>query len=319
VTDVVGAPGEPFSVPSALVGERVDRAIAMLTGWSRAEVQVLAAEGAVVVDGHPVAKSHRLGLGEVVELLAEPRPPEPPGAEPVDLDLRYVDDDVVVLNKPAGLVVHPGAGHRHGTLVHGVLALFPEIAGVGDPARPGIVHRLDRDTSGLLVVARSARAYDWLVAALAAREVERQYLALVGGVPETARGVVDAPIGRSANQRTRMAVRGSGRPARTEFEVLATWPDADAALLRCTLETGRTHQIRVHLAAIGHPVVGDAVYRGRGVIVSHPVGRPFLHATRLAFPHPDGSGTRSFEEPLPPDLVRVLDALGASPQGEPWR
>lgn len=302
---------EPIVVPESLGGERLDRAVSLLTGWSRSEVQHLVGEGAILVGGQPVAKSHRLAAGEVVELLAAPAPPEPPGPEPVPLDLRHVDADVVVLAKPAGLVVHPGPGHAHGTVVHGLLHRFPEIAGVGDPARPGIVHRLDRDTSGLMVVARTQEAYVALVASLAARAVDRRYLALVSGVPESPRGVVDAPIGRSTRQRTRMAVRESGRPARTGYEVRAAWPDAGVALLECRLETGRTHQIRVHLAAIGHPIVGDVAYGGRASSASPD--RPFLHAFALGFEHPLEHRPLAFEDALPAELTEMLDGLGPPP------
>src|SRR5204862_3656406 len=175
----------------ALGGVRVDRAVALLTGWSRAEVQALVEAGAVLVDGRPVAKSRRLEPGEVVELLAEPQPEAPPGPDPaVALDVRHEDPDLVVIAKPAGLVVHPGAGHPGGTLVNGLLARYPELATVGDPARPGIVHRLDRDTSGLLVVARTPAAYDALVAMLPAHEGERRYTALVWGTPAARRGAL---------------------------------------------------------------------------------------------------------------------------------
>jgi 23S rRNA pseudouridine1911/1915/1917 synthase len=298
-------------VPDTLVGERVDRAVALLTGWSRAEVQALLARGAVRVDGATPAKSARLRAGARLELLDEPAPAGRPQAEPVPVDVRAADADVVVVHKPAGLVVHPGAGHEHGTLVHGLLARYPEVAEVGDPARPGIVHRLDRDTSGLLVVARSPRAYERLVADLASHDVERRYLALVRGVPAATRATVDAPIGRSTRQRARMAVRAAGRPARTTYEVLATDGD-DAALLECRLETGRTHQIRVHLAAIGHPVLGDAAYGAAG----GPLGRPFLHAYALAFTHPGGGDRRHYEAALPEDLRAVLEAQGIGPVGE---
>src|SRR6185312_11451747 len=184
------------------------------------------------------------------EVLGAPAAAVPPGAEAVPVDVRYEDADVVVVAKPAGLVVHPGAGHAHGTLVQGLLARYPEIATVGDPERPGIVHRLDRDTSGVLVCARSARAYDSLVAQLSARSVGRRYDALCWGVPEPRSGVIDAPIGRSQTRRTRMAVTIDGRDARTQYEVRASWLRPVVARLVCTLETGRTHQIRVHLAAI---------------------------------------------------------------------
>jgi 23S rRNA pseudouridine1911/1915/1917 synthase len=212
-----------------------------------------------------------------------------------------------VVNKPAGVVVHPGAGHDRGTLVNGLLALFPEIASVGDPMRPGIVHRLDRDTSGLLLVARSARAYDALVAALAQHEVEREYVALVWGHLASPHGLIDAPIGRSEARRTRMAVRDAGKPARTEYRVEETFVDPVCALLTCGLETGRTHQIRVHLSAIGHPVVGDATYGGARD--SLPLGRPFLHATRIGFAHPVSGAAMAFESPLPAELQGVLDQL----------
>jgi 23S rRNA pseudouridine1911/1915/1917 synthase len=299
---------EPIEVPPALDGERVDRAVALLTGWSRNDVQALVEAGQIVVDGRAVNKSRKLREGEVVDLLAEPVPAEPPGADAgVDVDVRFVDEDVIVVAKPAGLVVHPGAGHESGTLAHGLLARFPEIAGVGDPFRPGIVHRLDRDTSGLMVVARSPRAYDSLVAQLSDRTVRRRYLALAWGHMDAPRGMIDAPIGRSEARRTRMAVRDAGRPARTGYEVRDEFDEPRTTLLVCTLETGRTHQIRVHLAAVGHPVVGDATYGGRRESIA--LDRPFLHATELAFAHPASGETAQFDEPLPPDLAAVLAAL----------
>jgi 23S rRNA pseudouridine1911/1915/1917 synthase len=213
----------------------------------------------------------------------------------------------VVVAKPAGLVVHPGAGHHGGTLVNGLLHRYPEVAGVGDPTRPGIVHRLDRDTSGLLVVARSERAHRALVAALAERRVEREYDALVWGVPDAPRGVVDAPIGRSDARRTRMAVREGGRDARTAYTLVESFASPRCSLLRCRLETGRTHQIRVHLAAIGHPVVGDVAYGGARAGLA--LDRPFLHAGRLAFDHPVTGRRVELDEPLPADLAAVLDRL----------
>jgi 23S rRNA pseudouridine1911/1915/1917 synthase len=304
-----GVPPEPFEVPAALAGVRVDRAVAFITGFSRAEVQALVEAGAVRVDGNAVPKSRRLAEGEVVDVLDSPRPAAPPGAEPVPVDVRYADDDVIVVAKPAGVVMHPGAGHVHGTLVSGLLERFPELAAVGDPARPGIVHRLDRDTSGLLVVARSQTAYAHLVDALAHRRVERTYTALAWGTFETRRGVIDAPIGRSTARRTRMAVRDSGKEARTTYEVQESFAKPAVTLLECGLESGRTHQIRVHLAAIEHPVVGDAVYGGnRGSIA---LDRPFLHATHLAFAQPVTGEQLRFEEPLPAELAGVLARLRA--------
>jgi 23S rRNA pseudouridine1911/1915/1917 synthase len=297
-----------LAVPPALEGERLDRALALLTGWSRAEVTRLIDDGAVLVGGRAVAKSHRLEAGALVELLSEPEPDQPPGPEPVPVDVRFADDDLVVVSKPAGLVVHPGAGHRGGTLVNGLLHRFPALSGVGDPARPGIVQRLDRDTSGLMLVARSPRAYDVLVAALARRDVDRRYLALVWGRFDAPRGVIDAPIGRSPTRRTRMAIRDEGRTARTAYEVRQEYDTPEVSLLECRLETGRTHQLRVHLSAVGHAVVGDAAYRGDRP--SLRPGRPFLHAHRLGLDHPTTGQHLTFEDPLPPELAAVLDDLG---------
>jgi 23S rRNA pseudouridine1911/1915/1917 synthase len=304
---------DALEVPATLDGERVDRAVALLTGWSRAEVQALIVAGSVLVDGAAVAKSRRLVQGEHVELLAEPEPERPPEPEQVPVAVVYEDADVLVVDKPAGLVVHPGAGHPGGTLVNGLLGRFPEIREVGDPLRPGIVHRLDRDTSGLLLVARTQPAYERLVAMLAARSVGRRYAALVWGVPDAPRGVVDAPIGRSQRTPTRMAVREGGRDARTGYETRRAFDDPKVALLACTLETGRTHQIRVHLAAIRHPVVGDPAYGG--VRPGLAIGRPFLHAERLALEHPVTGAALELSSPLPPDLGAVLDELDARAGG----
>jgi 23S rRNA pseudouridine1911/1915/1917 synthase len=298
------------AVPAALAGERLDRFVSVLTGRSRADAAALVAGGAVRVGGASVTSGKvRLAEGDVVEVEAGPDAGPVVASDPsVPVLVVHEDDDVVVVDKPAGLVVHPGAGHATGTLVHGLVARFPEIAGVGESDRPGIVHRLDRDTSGLLVVARTEVARRRLVAALAERRVERVYLALVHGLPEADAGLVDAPVGRSARQPTKMAVSERGREARTRYEVVQRWPDPGCALLRCRLETGRTHQIRVHLAAIGHPVVGDDTYDG-GRRRPVAVPRLFLHATRVAFDHPVTGEPLAFESRLPPDLQAVLDSL----------
>lgn len=301
---------EQYEVPAALAGERVDRAIALITGWTRVDVQALIAARQVEIDGKPVIKSRRLEEGEVVDVLAEPEPAGLPEAEDIPVVERWSDDDVIVISKPAGLVVHPGAGNPDGTLANALLFHHPELAAVGDPTRPGIVHRLDRDTSGLMLVARTQRAYDALVEALADHEVERRYLALVWGTPEAPRGVIDAPIGRSIRVPTRMAVRQGGRSARTHYEVIESFAEPDVALLECTLETGRTHQIRVHVAAIGHPVVGDVAYGGNRP--SLPMDRPFLHAAALGFDHPVTGERIEITEPLPPDLQSVLAGLDPS-------
>jgi 23S rRNA pseudouridine1911/1915/1917 synthase len=299
---------EPMPVPATLEGERIDSAVALITGWSRADVQVLLARDAIVVDGKPVGKSHRLVTGSVIEILEEPAITALPTGDPsVIVDVRYADDDVIVLAKPAGLVVHSGAGHPDGTLVNGLLARYPEMATVGDEHRPGIVHRLDRDTSGLLVAARTERAYDSLVTQISGRTVERRYVALAWGALSSPRGVIDAPIGRSTSRRTRMAVRETGKAARTEYEVRVAFHTPVCALLDCRLETGRTHQIRVHLSAIGHPLVGDATYGGAREAI--PLDRPFLHAAVLGFDQPTTGERLRFEDPLPEDLAAVLARL----------
>jgi 23S rRNA pseudouridine1911/1915/1917 synthase len=233
----------------------------------------------------------------------------------VRFEVVHQDADVIVVDKPAGLVVHPGAGHRTGTLVHGLLARFPELPAVadavgGDPDRPGIVHRLDRGTSGLMVVARSPDAYRSLVSQLGDRRMSRSYRVLVLGAVDGGSGVVDAPIGRSVSSPTRMAVSRRGKEARTRYRVEQRFAEpAPTTLMTATLETGRTHQIRVHLSAIGHPVVGDEVYaRGRSLPGS-TVTRPFLHAFSLGLEHP-GTGERTtWTSELPSDLADQLRQL----------
>ncbi|MDP1819532.1 MAG: RluA family pseudouridine synthase [Acidimicrobiales bacterium] len=299
-------------VPDALAGERVDRIVAMLSGLSRAEVVDLIAAGAVLVEGAPVVtRSSRLRAGEVLEIeLPDPDEAARLVPEPdVVLPLAHVDEHLLVVDKPAGLVVHPGAGQRTGTLVHGLLAHHPEVLGIGpDPSRPGIVHRLDKGTSGLILVARTQEAYTALVAALAAREVHRQYRALVWGHVDAPRGLIDAPIGRSTREPTRMAVAERGKEARTRYEVVRRYDEpVQVTELTCTLETGRTHQIRVHLSTIGHPVVGDVRYDGARQ--SLPLDRPFLHAERLGLAHPITGAPLELESALPADLVALLAQL----------
>ena len=225
-------------------------------------------------------------------------------------ETMYEDPDIAVVDKPAHLVVHPGAGHDAGTLVHGLLARYPEIAAVGDPHRPGIVHRLDRGTSGLLLVARSPVAHRRLGEQLRSRRIERLYAALVWGHPEAPSATIDAPVGRSRRNPVKMTVTERGRPARTGYTTEGHFGEpAPVALLACRLETGRTHQIRVHLRAIGHPVVGDRVYGGRGPAPADGLdpGRPFLHARSLRLEHPVSGRPVAVESPLPEDLAAVLD------------
>jgi len=305
-------------IPGALGGERVDRVVALLSGRTRARVAELIAAGGVRLGGVlVVAGSRRVQVGDVLEtdlqLLVESDRAVPAAAGPGEVPFRVVYDDeaVIVVDKPPGIVVHPDGAHRSGTLVAGLLALYPGLArlpelGCGEVDRPGIVHRLDKDTSGLLVVARTPEAYRSLTAQLAARSVRRTYAALACGALEADAGVVDAPIGRSLQDRTRMAVAAGGREARTHYRVLARFSQPlEATHLELRLETGRTHQIRVHLAAIGHPVVGDARYRGDRRRSGCP--RPFLHAARLAFVDPATDTEVEFSARLPDDLAAVLE------------
>ncbi|MCU1369274.1 MAG: rluD [Ilumatobacteraceae bacterium] len=298
-------------VPESLVGERIDRIVAMVTDVSRTEAARLVAAGAVRLDGVVATRgADRLtaAAGITVELGAVPEHVGPEPDPSVEIPSVFVDEHVIVIDKPADMVIHPGAGHTSGTLANGLLAAYPEIAQVGDPDRPGIVHRLDRGTSGVLMVARTQLAYDSLVEQLAARSVDRQYRTLVWGHPESPRGVVDAPIGRSPKHPTKMAITEKGKPARTRYEVEATFQDPVAVSeLVCKLETGRTHQIRVHMAAIGHAVVGDERYRGARQ--SLPMPRPFLHAERLGFDHPVTGERLEFTSALPADLAAVRARL----------
>ncbi len=294
-------------IPEGLDGERVDRVVAMLSDLSRSAVSRLITAGAVMIDGSEVTvASRRVIVGEVV-VVDVPAPADPrPAADPeVIFEVVYEDDAVVVVNKPAGLVVHPGAGHREATLVNGLVARYPEVADVGEPHRPGVVHRLDRGTSGLLVISRTREAYDSLVGQMSARVPERAYQALVWGHPDRDAGTIEAPIGRSTRQPTRMAISENGRRAVTHYGVLQRYDEPQqVALLACRLETGRTHQIRVHLRAIGHPVVGDRDYGG-GRPGLDP-GRPFLHAGMLGFDHPETGERIEFTAPLPTDLADTL-------------
>jgi 23S rRNA pseudouridine1911/1915/1917 synthase len=299
-------------VPSALSGERIDRVVAMITGVSRTRVTEWLEQGLVLCNDDVITtRSRRVVEGDSVVINVDPDlGPAPLVAEPgIDIPIVYADDDVIVVNKPAGLVVHPGAGNATGTLVQAMLALYPEIASIGEPERPGVVHRLDKDTSGLMLMARSAEGYSELSAMLSAHEVERTYLTLVWGIPEAGSGLIDAPIGRSTREPTKMVVSAQGRDARTRYTVLETFEaPVPCALVECRLETGRTHQIRVHMAAIGHGVVGDDRYRGVRSVIETP--RIFLHSAALEFDHPVRLDERlEFVAELPDDLAEVLDRL----------
>ena len=302
--------GTAITVPALLDGVRVDRAVAMLAEVSRAQAAALVSAGRVRVDGQVVgARSQLLRSGSSLEIDPVGEGPVLEAEPDVAFGVVYEDDQLVVVDKPAGLVVHPGAGRRHGTLVSGLLARYPDLASVGDPARPGIVHRLDRGTSGLLVVARTEVVYRSLVAQLSARTASRRYLALAAGEVGEERGVVEAPVGRSNRTPTRMAVSRDGRPARTRYRTLRRYLEPlPSSLLAVALDTGRTHQIRVHLAAIGHPVVGDDRYGPGGRVGGSllPGGRLFLHAAELTLDHPVTGERVGWRSPLPADLGSLL-------------
>jgi 23S rRNA pseudouridine1911/1915/1917 synthase len=306
-------------VPGPLDGVRVDKAVALVADLSRSSVNALIDRGAVQIDGTTVrSRSTVLRSGQQLRIDrgASVGAAGVPEADPsVVFEVVHADADLIIVDKPAGLVVHPGAGHGARTLVNGLLARFPELAALpaelgSEPDRPGIVHRLDRGTSGLMAVARSGPAYRSLVAQLAERRVSREYRALVLGRIEGEAGVVDAPVGRSTGSPTRMAVSRKGKEARTRYQVERRFEmPAPTTLVAATLETGRTHQIRVHLAAIGHPVVGDATYGQGRSLPGAVVNRPFLHASSLRLEHPVTGEPMSWSSDLPDDLRRQLEQL----------
>jgi 23S rRNA pseudouridine1911/1915/1917 synthase len=289
-------------VPLEAVGERLDRFLSGLAEvGSRAAAERLLSQRRVKVNGSPEPKSHRLAAGDVVSVSVPESRPSTLEPEQLDLRIAFEDEHLLVVDKPAGIAVHPSRGHASGTLVHGLLA--HAVAGGEEAERPGIVHRLDRDTSGLLVVARSDEAHRRLQQLLRRRKLVREYLALVRGRPRSKRGRIEAAIGRDRHDPTRVSLdTDTARDAVTNFEVIETM--RRHALLRAALETGRTHQIRVHLAAIDLPVAGDPVY---GVEGDLGLARQFLHAARLAFPHPFTGEPVEAESPLPADLQAALE------------
>jgi 23S rRNA pseudouridine1911/1915/1917 synthase len=299
-----------FTVDEARAGQRLDVALGASVG-SRAAAQRLIDAGGVTVDGDPRPKSHLLAEGEVVEAVPE----EIVAFGHVDAaphEVVYEDDHLLVVDKPAGVVVHPAPGHPTGTLVE---ALAGRAAGGSDPWRPGIVHRLDRDTSGLLVVAKSDEVHRALQEQLRRRELEREYLALVEGRPDALSGTIDVPIGRDRRNRTiHSTSTDTPREARTHFTIERALPRT--TLLRVRLETGRTHQIRVHLAAIGHPVVGDAEYGGSESGARVVLTRQFLHSEKIGFTHPVSGAPVACESKLPVDLLRALEAAAREPVSE---
>jgi len=288
-------------------GERLDKVLATRLGqFSRVQIQALIRDGQVTVGGRPAKSSYRVEEGDVIRVsVPEPEAESGPEPEAIPLDVLYENDDLAVIDKPAGMVVHPAYGHRSGTLVNAVLARWPSIAAWGEPERAGIVHRLDKETSGVIVVAKTPEVLEALRALFKERAVEKRYLALVEGAPDTPDGIIDAPIGRDPNQRKRMAVARAGREAVTEFHVIEQYDEF--SLVEVFPKTGRTHQIRVHLAFIGHPVVGDTVYGRRRQRIR--MKRHFLHAAAISFPLPGSGEVVTVEAPLPVPLQDILNKL----------
>ena len=271
---------------------------------SRTHAQRLIGDGCITVNGKPARASLKLSIGDKVRVTIPPTPPSPLSPEAIPLNIIYEDDDLLVVDKPAGMTVHPAPGHPGHTLVNAILSHYPHLADISDSLRPGIVHRLDKDTSGLMLVAKNRAAQANLVNQFKARSIVKAYLALVKGKLTPESGIIEAAIGRDPRNRQRMAVVSRGREARTEYRVIKYI--GDYTLLEVTPETGRTHQIRVHLAAIGYPVVGDPVYGVKSPYLS----RQFLHACRLGFKLPSTGEYVEFTSELPPDLAQALKDIG---------
>jgi 23S rRNA pseudouridine1911/1915/1917 synthase len=303
-----------LTADAAAAGVRLDRWLAArVADVSRARLQDLIEEGRVRVDGVARKRAYRLQAGETVDVEVPPRVPDDLTPEPIALAVVHEDEDVLVVNKPAGMVVHPGAGHAAATLAAAALAHAPSIATVGGRHRPGIVHRLDKDTSGLLVIAKTARAYDSLTRQLAERTVSRRYVAVVHGRMRGRSGTVDAPLARDPHHRQRMAVRPPGKGKRAVTRWRSTEEFAHFTVLDVSLETGRTHQIRVHMASLGHPVVGDRTYGGK-----HrppvPLDGLALHAAELCFLHPATHAVQRFAASLPERIEGLLSHLRNTPE-----
>jgi 23S rRNA pseudouridine1911/1915/1917 synthase len=312
-------PSLAFAVSATDTGERLDAFLAShIEGWSRARLQRLIEEADVLVNGRAVKSSYKLHAGDEIEVELTPPPSTAFAPDNIPIDVVYEDDEVIVVNKPAGMVVHPAAGVSSGTLANALAFHFQQLSTVAGTARPGIVHRLDKGTSGLLVVAKTETTHEDLSDQFRAREVFKSYVALVHGQVEKRTGQIDQPIARDPRNRTRMAIVRGGRPALSIYRIRQRFERF--TLLNVELKTGRTHQIRVHLASIKHPVVGDEVYGGgRDKTVREPkvrseiakLSRQFLHAEQLAFRHPRTQEQMSFNAPLPSELERVLEELRA--------
>lgn len=310
-----------FSIESGEAGQRLDTFIAgHIDQCSRSHAALLIRQGFVQVDGHICKPGYRVKVNESISARIPPPAPLDLVAEPLALKIIFEDPDLLVINKPAGMVVHPAAGHSTGTLVHGILYHCPDLEGIGAEKRPGIVHRLDKDTSGLLVVAKNSRAHHELSRQFKDRNINKNYLAIVAGSPKADQGSIDLPVGRHPVERKKMSTRSKrGRDALTIWQVRERF--RGAALLDIELKTGRTHQIRVHCQAVGFPIVGDPVYGRKRALnqmtagnaalqaVFKKIERQMLHAYRLGFKHPADGRPLSFEAPLPEDMAIVLEQL----------
>ena len=305
-------------VPESASGLRLDRALGELfPDYSRNFLANLVSEGRVRIDGQAAKKpSQRVEAGQTVTIEVPDAVPSTIVSQDLPLTVLYEDEDVVVIDKPAGLVVHPAAGHADRTLVNALLFHVKDLSGIGGELRPGIVHRLDKDTSGVMVIAKHDEAHRKLTSTWNSERVQKEYVALVYGTPSSERGTVDAPIGRDPRDRKKMAVVADGRNAITDYAVVERL--RFASLVRCRLRTGRTHQIRVHMKHNGHPIVGDPLYSGpqwRGIPdkriqkVLSSLGRQMLHAAKITFEHPRSGSIVAFEAPLPDDFRAVLDVL----------
>ena len=327
---------EKIAIMRSDTGERLDRVLAARTALSRSRLKALILDGKVTIGPRTIRDpSYRVNAGDTISLSVPPPEPAEPAPEDIPLNVVFEDDEIIVIEKPSGLVVHPAAGHGSGTLVNALIAhCGASLSGIGGVKRPGIVHRLDKDTTGVMVVAKTDRAHQALAAQFADHgrtgPLKRGYLALVWGAPEQAKGTISAPIARHAQSRDKMAVRAGGRVAITHWQVLERYQGTDgkpvASLLSCRLETGRTHQIRVHFAHAGHPLLGDAVY-GRGFKTKESrlspaarealaaLGRQALHAYLLAIEHPATRETLTFRSELPGDFARLRRALAGTRLG----
>lgn len=299
-----------FVIPEGIEDMRIDKAVALETHLSRSVIAKMFDDDLVICNGKSVKRSEKITAGDVLSVTFPEDLEEEIKPQDIDLNIVFEDDHIVVINKEPHMVVHPGAGNKDGTIANALVYKYSDITEVGESHRPGIVHRLDVGTSGLLVAAKTTQAYENFVEMFSTHEVKRDYIALVWGQLETTEGIIDAPIGRNPNRATQMAVVETGKHARTHYKVNEYFPGLKVTLLDISLETGRTHQIRVHCSAIGHPIVGDRTYGGYRQNLE--VDRPFLHAHTLRFEHPVTKEKMTFSAGLPKDLTSVLTGLADS-------